>query len=121
MTVLNPEGRPIRWAVAAPGRRAELDLPSYKPGRYFIAIDAAGQPDCAGVTYVVGSPRMATNTNTRRAKCAGARQDYSERVKARNDARKWASKGSARHKMDLRLWPKTLKRYRALAKKACGR
>jgi hypothetical protein len=119
ITVLNPEGRPIRWAVVRPGRSSALTMPSFKPGDYFVEIDAAGEPGCAALTYSGGTYSMGSNPDTRAAKCKAARSDYSERVKARNNDRKYAKQGNARSQGYLKKWPKTLKRYLALAKAAC--
>jgi hypothetical protein len=120
MTVLNPEGRPIRWAVVAPGHTAGLDLPSFKPGRYFVEVDAAGRPDCADVTYKVVRAQGSEQQNAAGAICAAARQDYAERVKARDIDRRYAS-SNARSRANLRRWPKTLRKYLARAKAACAR
>jgi len=119
MTVLNPEGRPIRWAVVRPGRSSALTMPSFRSGDYFVEIDAAGEPGCAALTYSVGTLTRGSNPDTRAAKCKAARSDYSERVKASKVDRKYARQGKQRAKDNLKLWPKTLKKYLALAKAAC--
>jgi hypothetical protein len=109
VTVLNPEAHAIRWATVRPDTDVSRELPKGKPGRYFVEIDAQGEPGCGGLGYRlelegVDTGGSGSSGSGGSALCSGARGQLSDDLRTRSKFRKYLKSRD----------PKTVKRYRAL-------
>ena len=112
MTVLSPEVHAIRWKTVPPDRDTTIELPKDKPGRYFVEIDAQGEPACGGLGYTLTLVPAGTqgSGSGSGAECRAARGQLGDDLDARSTYRKYLR--SRDHK--------TVARYRTILRKVAA-
>jgi hypothetical protein len=127
LTVLNPEGKPYAWAKVATGDEpTSLPLHTRTPGRYYVVVDASGDPTCSGVTYRVVLAAVAPVTaDVHAAECRAARAALrtDQVLAARYRKAAGQMKGSQRRRYIgyVKLYKARLPQDRATVRRQCHR